>query len=424
MRVLIAVHSSRSYLFAMVPLAWALRTAGHEVRVATQPALVDSAADTGLTVVAVGEDHRFDDLLRGAAERSHGDQAETAAEPEALASHSWQDLAWLHNALVCHWLKTVNDPMLDDLVSLCGQWEPDLVLWEPTTLAGGVAAQTCGAVHGRFLWSRDVLGGARTHFLRLRAEQEPEQREDPLGEWLAARAHRHGIDYSEDLVHGQFTVGQLPPSLQEAPATQREHLDVRYVHYGGHTTIPRWLYDEPRPLPRVLVDWRAVQGHGTGPRAAELRAVVAGLERFNLEAVLAVGEDEEPPTEPPGVAHAVQQGALHAVAPTCQAIVHTGGFDTFCLAGAHGLPQLVIPEPELYDAAPLARAVAAMEAGRMLQPGDVSPESVAKNMDALIHSPAIAAGARRLREDAAAVPTPDLAAERLERLAADLAARA
>ena len=62
MRVLFAAHAERTHFYSMIPLAWALRTAGHEVYVASQPALTDDIT------------HSFN-LIRGrldAAERAKG----------------------------------------------------------------------------------------------------------------------------------------------------------------------------------------------------------------------------------------------------------------------------------------------------------------------------------------------------------------
>src|SRR5688572_24528507 len=54
MRVLIAAIPVKSHLYPVVPLAWALQTAGHEVRVACHSAFVDQVAATGLTAVGLG----------------------------------------------------------------------------------------------------------------------------------------------------------------------------------------------------------------------------------------------------------------------------------------------------------------------------------------------------------------------------------
>ena len=63
MRVLFVANPEKAHLLAMVPLAWALRTAGHEVRVAGQPAFADLITQAGLTAVPVGRDADLWDLL-------------------------------------------------------------------------------------------------------------------------------------------------------------------------------------------------------------------------------------------------------------------------------------------------------------------------------------------------------------------------
>src|SRR5690606_25355546 len=56
-RVLIATYSEKTHFLGMVPMAWALVTLGHEVRVATHPESAGLFAGTGLTSVSVGGDH-------------------------------------------------------------------------------------------------------------------------------------------------------------------------------------------------------------------------------------------------------------------------------------------------------------------------------------------------------------------------------
>ena len=63
MRVLFTVNPEKAHYFAMVPLAWALRTAGHEVRVASQPRFADEITQSGLTAVPVGRDTNLWELI-------------------------------------------------------------------------------------------------------------------------------------------------------------------------------------------------------------------------------------------------------------------------------------------------------------------------------------------------------------------------
>ena len=54
MRVLLTTYPERTHFLAMVPLAWALRTAGHDVRVAVQPKFAPTVTQAGLTAAPVG----------------------------------------------------------------------------------------------------------------------------------------------------------------------------------------------------------------------------------------------------------------------------------------------------------------------------------------------------------------------------------
>lgn len=422
MRVLIATNASRSCLFSMVPLAWALRSAGHEVRVATRPSLVDTAADTGLTVVSVGEGPETEDTA--SVEPARAGIGGLALSTEELEGMSWRELVSTYEALTHERLKAINEPILDDLVLLCRQWRPDLVLWDPTTLAGAVAARACGAAHGRFLWSLDLIGSSRGYFLERLAVQDTDEQSDPLREWLAPRAESHGVLFTEELLRGDFALTHLTAALDEPSNASRAPERLRHIHYGGQTTIPVWLRDtieqqDSQDSPkRVLVDWRATDSTGTDPEGSILRGVLEGLSALpDLEVVLVVPEGRgEEPVDPPGVTRTVEQGALHALAPTCSLAVHTGGVDVFCEAGLHGVPQLVLPEPGLADAVILADRLVTAGAGTALRREAVEADTVTKEAARLLTDPAVAQGSARLRDEIEAAPTPDLLVDRIERL--------
>jgi UDP:flavonoid glycosyltransferase YjiC (YdhE family) len=72
MRVLFTVNPGTTIFNHLVPLAWALRTAGHEVRVASQPLFADEITRAGLTAVGVGRNLGIPRLLtaQGATEET------------------------------------------------------------------------------------------------------------------------------------------------------------------------------------------------------------------------------------------------------------------------------------------------------------------------------------------------------------------
>ncbi|MBR8745254.1 hypothetical protein DSY14_26735, partial [Nocardiopsis sp. MG754419] len=124
----------------MVPSAWALRTAGHEVRVASQPELGPDITAAGLTAVPVGRDHQLWRVLKaqGKEYRARLPPFDRPATPGAEVT--WEYLRDGYADVVPWWLRLVNDPMVEDLTEFCRWWRPDLVVWEPTTYAGAIAA--------------------------------------------------------------------------------------------------------------------------------------------------------------------------------------------------------------------------------------------------------------------------------------------
>ena len=63
MRVLFALNPFNTVFKYMAPLGWALRTAGHEVRFASQPRFADVITQSGLTAVPVGRDTNLWELI-------------------------------------------------------------------------------------------------------------------------------------------------------------------------------------------------------------------------------------------------------------------------------------------------------------------------------------------------------------------------
>src|SRR4051812_47073841 len=87
MRVLVTCWAWPSHYLPLVPLLWALRAQGHEVRVATQPALARAVTDSGQVFVQAGQDVDHAALR---AERMRGlshAQVPEAPPPGASAGH-------------------------------------------------------------------------------------------------------------------------------------------------------------------------------------------------------------------------------------------------------------------------------------------------------------------------------------------------
>ncbi len=413
MRVLFATQAERTHFLGLVPLAWALRAAGHEVRVASQPHLESVAAGAGLPFTAVGRDHHFARISRDGRADRHLDFDMAEDRDEVL---TWDHLLQGYRGVVTWWWRTVNDPMFDDLVALCRQWRPDLVVWEPSTYAAPVAARACGAAHVRHLWSVDLFSRVRRTFLARMGEQPASRREDPLAEWLGARAARYGVDFSESLVHGQATVEQVPAPLRVDTPPHLEYLPVRYVPYNGRAVVPDWLRTPP-DRPRIGLSLGTTAALRLGGYTVDVATLLEGLADLDVEVVATLpAREREKLGAVPGNARLVEYVPLHALAPTCAAMVTHGGPGTVLTGLAHGVPQLLSPNARMFDIPVLAGLVEGAGAGRVVDPDRLDAATVTEGVRALLEDPRHAKAAHALREWMDAMPAPADLARTLTRL--------
>lgn len=420
LRVLFATYSERTHFQAMVPLAWAFVAAGHEVRVASQPALTGAVTRSGLTAVPVGSDHalwriaerlatpRFAALNPAAHARLRGvDLPPYGRCDRTVGPEDWDYLRDGYESVLTGWHRIVNGPMLDDLVAFAREWRPHVVLWEPTTHAGAIAAESVGAVHGRVLWSLDFFGRTRAQFRRLR--DDPVERgapggrgDDPVQTWLAEDASRHGVGFSERLVSGEFTIDQFPPTLRLE--TCLDVVEMRYVPYNGPSSVPSWLRGTPgRRRVCLTLGQMGVERFDGYP--VDVPGILAALSDMDIDVVATVAPSvAETLGAVPGNVRIESFVPLAALAPTCSAAVHHGGFGTTNTLVHSGVPQVVLAEQ--HDAPLLAARIERSGAGRAEHFRTVTPESVRDHVAALLDDPRHAAGAEQLRADAAAMPGP------------------
>lgn len=400
MRILFTTYSDRSLLLSMVPLAWALRAGGHEVRVASTPNLTDVITGAGLPAVPVGRDDGFSRML--AAEPASLltgllQPYDVAAAPELA---TWEYMRSGYETIVRWWHKTANVPMIPDLVDFARQWRPDLVLWEPNTFAGAIAAKASGAAHGRLLWSVDVFGVAREHYLRLKADRN--EAADPLAQWLSTYADHYGFAFTEELVTGSFTIDQLPDSMRME--ARLRYLPMQYMPYGGPAVVPPWLRS-PAERPRVAITLGITSIARFGSYNIDVGELLDALADLDIEIVATIAEQEQRnlSSVPPNT-RLVPYVPLQALAPTCSALIQHGGPGTLLTAARHAVPQLLLPWE--FDAPELARRFAAQGAGISVEASRVTAPVIRENLLRLLHERSFRDAATGLREEMRKQPTP------------------
>ncbi|MBP2329773.1 glycosyltransferase (activator-dependent family) [Kibdelosporangium banguiense] len=422
MRVLFATYAVKTHFQAMVPLAWALRNAGHDVRVAGQPELVGVITKAGLTAVEVGTDHnlwrtanRF--LTRRYAELNPEvyrsvrearvlpfDRAESA--PGEL---TWDELAPAYENLVQSWYRIVNGSMVDDLVDFTRHWQPDLVIWEPNSYAAPVAAEVAGAAHARLLWGVDIFAVTRARLLELQGD-----RSDALGEWLAGQIGVYGHDFAETLTTGHFTIDQLPTPLRMT--ADLHYVRMGYVPYNGVAVVPKWLWEQPE-RPRVALTLGVTATESFGGYGVGVQDVLDSLADLDIEIVATVAEHEQHKLgQVPANTRIVPSVPLHALLPSCAAAIHHAGFGTLSTSLYYGVPPMSLPER--FDEPLLARRVEAHGAGLQVHMAEATGDQVRAGIQRLLAEPSFRHGAESLRTEMLSMPSPvDLVAQ-LEELAA------
>lgn len=383
MRVLITTAPLPGHFYPLVPPAWALRAAGHEVLLATPENFTGTVVEGGLPVAASASPVGFEEFMLHDRE---GKRLEPVRDPVArrrASGRAWGRLA----------ART-----LDGTLRLAERWRPDLIISDPMEHSGQLVA----AHHG-IPWVEPGLNFAGFH--------GPEGPRDPAEEELAPELARLGLDRLPDPA---LVLDICPPSLRGA-APARGPL-MRYVPYNGLDARPTWL-DRPRALPRICLTLGSMlPTHGRldfRGRMAELTTAFTGL---GAEVVVAVDDKVAASWGPlPDGVVAAGRFPLDGVLGTCDVLVSHGGPGSVLAALVNGVPQLCLPQTsDQFDNTAL---IEEHRAGLRLLPPDASTEAVLAATGTLLEDGAFCKVARSIADEIALMPAPAKLVPELERLA-------
>jgi UDP:flavonoid glycosyltransferase YjiC (YdhE family) len=361
-----------SHFYPLVPLAWAFQAAGHEVRVASQPALTETIVRAGLTAVPVGQDV---DML-------------AIAQPfYQWVADQKRPVEWAHlrekGPLTVRMYVIMARSMVDDTIAFGRAWRPGLIVYEPTSYAGPLAAAVLGIPAIRHAYGVDFPCQAR--------EFEDEA--------LAGLCCRLGLDSVEPL--GLATVDPCPPSMQVASSVAR--IPMRYVPYNGPAVFPEWL-SRPPARRRICVTWGTSSSVLTGGRMFLPPRVIEAAGDLDIEIVASMTARDAASlgAVPPNV-RVVEALALHLLLPSCDAVVHQGGNGTLLTAALCGVPQLALPQlpDQMFYTAKLAES----GAGAVLRMDQIADEVLARRLADILNEPGYAAAARRVRAEILGQPS-------------------
>lgn len=398
MRVLFATWDMTGHLFPMVPLAWAMRAAGHEVTVVSNPRLVPNIVGAGLPAYGAGPDFNSYDALRDqlAARnwkptKPQRPSADTVADAEKARRRRLMGFKVATESAAAQ---------AEDAIAFARWWHPDLVIFEPAAFVGPLIARLLDIPAVRHLWSVD--------FTAPIADME----EALVGD-LAAR---FGVDHIG--VNGDLTLDPSSTRLQVADGRDRER--IRFVPYNGPAEVPSWVLQPPARR-RVTVTWgtsRAPLGYDhlmQGPLAVE------ALADLDVEVVVAVQESQRElfGTLPDNVRF-LGRVPLHQVLRYSSLLIQQGGSGGTMTALVNGVPQVVVPS--MPDEMFFAWQVEQSGAGLVVEGATATVESIRAAALRVLDEPSFLASARDQQADILAAPSLSQVTRRLERLVDERAA--
>ncbi|WAL67935.1 DUF1205 domain-containing protein [Amycolatopsis cynarae] len=417
MRVMMMVFPTRTHVYSMAPVGWALAAAGHEVRFIGQrnPREVASFAETGLDAMWFGEEL---DIARHRQLQVEGDNAMqgefriSESRPERYTDE-YVRTVYEHWVEVFRW--TTPDSLLDELVRFARGWRPDLVLWDPMIYAAPIVAHVLGVPHLRMMYAADQTARIGAQYRDLRARLGTSTEPDPFVEWMSAAVGRFGAGYDETLRYGVRTI-DCHPSYLRYDGVDVDYLPARFVPLNKPMAIPRWVLEEPA-RPRVMLTLGISNRQVLGIEETSVSDLLNGLADLDIEVIATLNAAQLASVEKiPDNVRAVDFVPMNELLASCSAIVHQGGGATIGNAVVNGVPQLVIPGTTWSER---GSAVAQVERGNglLVDLEDVTPETVRSGVLRLLDEPSFRDRALEARDEMLATPTLDALVPEFERMA-------
>jgi UDP:flavonoid glycosyltransferase YjiC (YdhE family) len=386
MRILFTTFAWPSHYFAQVPLAWACRAAGHEVRMTSQPELERVMLASGLPGVLVGHDL---DVVG-----YHQRMERTPVVKMPPPPSEWDETRKARALKGFGMFVDLAFAMADDLIGYARDWRPDLIVFDPLSYAGPLTGRVLGIPAVRNLFGPDIA-------LDLEYQALPR-----------LLSHYGVADMS---IYGALSIDPCPPSLQLESAAPRQF--VRYVPYNGLTVVPSWVAEPPRRR-RVCLTWGTSTTRLDPRYTSWLPDILSGLSQVDAEIVLAVTARELDLIDGlPANVRAASGVPLQTLLPTCEAVVHQGGAGTTLTSVLSGLPQVVVAQ--LADQLVTGRRVTEVGIGRCVLPTESVAGDIREAVEDVLAASTYRERAAAMRAEMLAQPAPLDVVPVLEAIARD-----
>jgi UDP:flavonoid glycosyltransferase YjiC (YdhE family) len=378
-RILFTFAGGNGHFHPLNPIARAAEAAGHTVAMTGRPSLVPAIEAAGFTAFPTGKDTGPPQRIPL---RTYSAEREDRDFREGFADRLTRERA-------------------PDILALCDEWHPDLLICDETDFGCMIAAERRGLPYA------SVLVIAAGSFVRHELIAEPLQK--------VRSDHELPPDPDLIMLSRYLVLSPFPPSIRDPafplPPTAHSIRPLVPEPPAGDAAPP-WLAD--------LDDAPAVYftlGTAFNLESGDLFArVLAGLRDLPIQLVVTVGREIDPEEfgPQPGHVHIERYIPQAVLLPHCDVVVSHGGSGSVMGALTHGLPSVLIPLGA--DQPMNAARCEALGVARVQDAVGLTPESVREAVAALLADATYREHAEHVRKEIAALPGPAHAVELLEQL--------
>ncbi len=388
MRILFSFHEGPGHYNPLVPIARAAVAAGHTVAFSADPKRVGLPEADGFTAFPTGIDPY------GSPESVAIEERYNAAPP----SRGRED------ALIRDGFGSVYPrAKATDMVVLCGEWRPDVIVWDEANLGAPIAA--------------DVLGVPNVCVLVLAAGSL--LRHDLIADGLNAIRSEHGLPPDPDLgmlsrflVLSPFPDGFRDPAFPLPPTARTIRPLLRDPVPGE--ALPEWGSELPD---RPVVYFSLGTAFDRDLALAIFRRVIPALAGLPITLIVTVGRRIDPAElgEQPDDVHVERYVSQTLLLPMVDLFVSHAGSGSVMGALTYGVPLALIPRGA--DQPENAVRCEALGVGRIIGTPEINGERARQAVAGMLADPTYRRAARRIRNDIAALPGVDHALNLIELVA-------
>lgn len=398
-RFLFSTTPGFGHLHPLVPLARALRHAGHDVAFAGRAFLEPRVQAAGFAFFPVGTDREADPAYR------------RFKEQRARMTPGFETELFIYSRLFCGIMPRLMTP---GLVEVGRSWKPDMFVREAAEYGSVIAAEHLGLPHAT------VSFAAALRTLSV-FEKGAAERLDPIRQsWdlppdpdLSSLYRHLYLGYSPTGFALQ-DVG-VPGGSHPLPATT-QLIRPQFYDDAQNESLPDWFAHLP-PQPNVYVTLGTEVNNEPEFYPRVLQTIITGLRDAPINLIVTLGRDKDPADFGPQPAnvHIERYIPQSLLLKHCDLMVMHGGSNSLLAAVDVGLPLVIVPL--IADQFFNAHVAQSIRLGQVVQLGELNATAVRAAVDQVLDNPIYRQNALRLQAELHSLPDQNYAVELVERVA-------